>query len=60
MYLLDFLDGGLLNLSWWQLIVATLLLTHVTIAGVSSKVATISCHHDRFSSPPSRKSSRYM
>jgi stearoyl-CoA desaturase (delta-9 desaturase) len=35
MYLLDFLDGGLLNLSWWQLIVATLLLTHVTIAAVT-------------------------
>jgi stearoyl-CoA desaturase (delta-9 desaturase) len=35
MYLIDFLDGGLLGLSWWQLIVATLLLTHVTIAGVT-------------------------
>jgi stearoyl-CoA desaturase (delta-9 desaturase) len=35
MALLEFLDGGLLNLSWWQLIVATLLLTHVTIAGVT-------------------------
>jgi stearoyl-CoA desaturase (delta-9 desaturase) len=35
MYLIDFLDGGLLNLSWWQLIVATLLLTHVTIAAVT-------------------------
>jgi len=35
MALLDFLDGGLLNLAWWQLIVATLLLTHVTIAAVT-------------------------
>jgi stearoyl-CoA desaturase (delta-9 desaturase) len=35
MYLLDFLDGGLLNLSWWQSIVALLLLTHVTIAAVT-------------------------
>ena len=35
MYLLDFLDGGLLNLSWWEVIVATLLLTHVTIAAVT-------------------------
>ena len=35
MYLIDFLDGGLLDLSWWQLIVAMLLLTHVTIAGVT-------------------------
>ena len=35
MYLIDFLDGGLLNLSWWQVIVATLLMTHVTIAAVT-------------------------
>src|SRR5512139_1324306 len=35
MYLIDFLNGGLLNLSWWQVIVATLLLTHVTIAAVT-------------------------
>jgi len=35
MYLLDFLNGGLLQLSWWQLIVAALLLTHVTIASVT-------------------------
>ena len=35
MYLLEFLDGGLLQLSWWQLIVTTLLLTHVTIAAVT-------------------------
>ncbi|HTN50214.1 MAG TPA: fatty acid desaturase [Burkholderiaceae bacterium] len=35
MYLLEFLDGGLLQLNWWQLIVAALLLTHVTIAAVT-------------------------
>jgi stearoyl-CoA desaturase (delta-9 desaturase) len=35
MYLFEFLDGGLLGLEWWQLIVATLLLTHVTIASVT-------------------------
>lgn len=35
MYLFQFLDGGLLNLSFWQLVVAALLLTHVTIAGVT-------------------------
>ncbi len=32
---LAFLDGGLLNLAWWQLIVAALALTHVTIAAVT-------------------------
>jgi stearoyl-CoA desaturase (Delta-9 desaturase) len=35
MYLVEFLDGGLLQLTWWQLIIAVLLLTHVTIAGVT-------------------------
>ena len=35
MYFLEFLDGGVLNLSWWQLVLATLLLTHVTIAAVT-------------------------
>ena len=35
MYLLEFLDGGLLQLSWWQLIVAALVLTHITIASVT-------------------------
>jgi stearoyl-CoA desaturase (delta-9 desaturase) len=35
MYLLDFLDGGVLDLRWWQVILATLLLTHVTIAAVT-------------------------
>ena len=35
MYFLEFLDGGLLSLSWWQLILAALLLTHITIATVT-------------------------
>ncbi len=35
MYLLEFLDGGLLQLSWWQLIIAALVLTHITIASVT-------------------------
>jgi stearoyl-CoA desaturase (delta-9 desaturase) len=35
MYLLEFLNGGLLQLTWWQLILATLVLTHVTIAAVT-------------------------
>jgi stearoyl-CoA desaturase (delta-9 desaturase) len=35
MYLFEFLDGGLLGLSWWQLVLATLALTHVTIASVT-------------------------
>jgi stearoyl-CoA desaturase (Delta-9 desaturase) len=35
MYLLEFLDGGVLGLSWWQLVIATLLLTHITIAAVT-------------------------
>ncbi len=35
MYLLEFLDGGLLQLNWWQLILAALALTHVTIAAVT-------------------------
>jgi stearoyl-CoA desaturase (Delta-9 desaturase) len=35
MYLFEFLDGGVLNLSWWQLMLATLLLTHLTIAAVT-------------------------
>lgn len=32
---LSLLDGGLLNLSWWQIVLVTLALTHVTIAGVT-------------------------
>ncbi len=35
MYLFEFLDGGLLALNWWQLVLATLALTHVTIASVT-------------------------
>jgi stearoyl-CoA desaturase (delta-9 desaturase) len=35
MHFLEFLGGGVLNLSWWQLVLATLLLTHVTIAAVT-------------------------
>jgi stearoyl-CoA desaturase (delta-9 desaturase) len=35
MYFLEFLDGGVLNLSWWQLVLATLFLTHITIAAVT-------------------------
>ena len=35
MYLLEFLDGGLLQLSWWQLILVALVLTHITIASVT-------------------------
>jgi stearoyl-CoA desaturase (delta-9 desaturase) len=35
MYFLEFMDGGLLNLKWWQVILATLLLTHITIASVT-------------------------
>ena len=35
MYFFEFMDGGLLSLAWWQTILAALLLTHVTIAGVT-------------------------
>ncbi|MCK6431090.1 MAG: fatty acid desaturase [Burkholderiaceae bacterium] len=35
MYLFEFLDGGLLGLNWWQLVLAALALTHVTIASVT-------------------------
>ncbi len=35
MYFLQFLDGGVLDLAWWQIVVAALLLTHVTIAAVT-------------------------
>ncbi len=35
MYFFDFMDGGLLGLGWWQLLVAVLLLTHITIASVT-------------------------
>jgi stearoyl-CoA desaturase (delta-9 desaturase) len=35
MYFLEFLDGGVLDLSWWQVVLATLFLTHITIAAVT-------------------------
>ena len=35
MYFLYFMDGGLLNLAWWQVVLATLILTHITIAAVT-------------------------
>lgn len=35
MYFFEFMDGGVLNLAWWQIVLATLLLTHVTIAAVT-------------------------
>ena len=34
-YVLSFLTGGLLQLSWWQIILVTLVLTHITIVGVT-------------------------
>ncbi len=33
--ILEFLDQGLLGLAWWQLIVVTLIFTHITIASVT-------------------------
>ena len=35
MQLLEFLNGGLLRLNWYELILATLAMTHVTIAAVT-------------------------
>ena len=32
---LSFLTGGLLHLSWWQIVLVTLVLTHITILGVT-------------------------
>ncbi|MDR5778646.1 acyl-CoA desaturase [Caballeronia sp. LZ065] len=32
---LDFLANGLLDLSWWQILLFTLVMTHITIAGVT-------------------------
>ncbi|GAB2895285.1 fatty acid desaturase [Paralcaligenes sp. KSB-10] len=34
-YILNFLSGGLLQLSWWQVVLVTLVLTHITIVGVT-------------------------
>jgi stearoyl-CoA desaturase (delta-9 desaturase) len=33
--LLDFLAHGLLRFSWWQLVVYTAVVTHITIIGVT-------------------------
>ncbi|MFN7573287.1 MAG: acyl-CoA desaturase [Betaproteobacteria bacterium] len=35
MYLLEFLDGGLLNSTWWQVVLAMLAMTQITIAAVT-------------------------
>ncbi len=35
MYLLEFLDAGLLNLTWWQVVLAMLAMTQITIAAVT-------------------------
>jgi stearoyl-CoA desaturase (delta-9 desaturase) len=35
MYFFEFMDGGALGLKWWQIILATLALTHITIASVT-------------------------
>lgn len=35
MYFLYFMDGGLLDLAWWQVVIAALVLTHITIAAVT-------------------------
>ncbi len=34
-YVLSFISGGLLQLSWWQVVLVTLVLTHITIVGVT-------------------------
>ena len=33
--ILSFLDTGLLHFSWWQIVIYTLIVTHITIAGVT-------------------------
>ncbi len=33
--ILDFIAGGILQLSWWQIVLVTLVLTHITIAAVT-------------------------
>jgi stearoyl-CoA desaturase (delta-9 desaturase) len=35
MYLFEFLDGGLLQLNWWQLLIALVIMTQITIAAVT-------------------------
>src|ERR1700712_3324794 len=32
---LEFLANGLLNLTWWQILLSTLVMTHITIIGVT-------------------------
>lgn len=32
---LSFLDTGLLDFAWWQIVIYTLVVTHITIAGVT-------------------------
>ncbi len=34
-HILTFLSGGFLQLSWWQVVLVTLVLTHITIVGVT-------------------------
>ena len=34
-YILTFLSGGLLQLSWWQIVLVTLVITHITIVSVT-------------------------
>jgi len=34
-YILSFLSGGLLQMSWWQVVLVTLVLTHITIVSVT-------------------------
>lgn len=34
-YIINFLAGGFLQLSWWQIVVVTLVLTHITIVSVT-------------------------
>lgn len=34
-HIINFLSGGLLQFAWWQVVLATLVLTHITIVGVT-------------------------
>ncbi|MBP6019964.1 MAG: fatty acid desaturase, partial [Burkholderiaceae bacterium] len=34
-YILNFLTGGILQLAWWQVAIVALVLTHITIIGVT-------------------------
>ena len=42
---LNFLINGLLGLSWWQVLLATLAMTHVTIAAVTIFLHRAQAHH---------------